>query len=99
MKIDPKAISVERVKRTERTKSSQGEQGDVQKAKSAATDKVAISEELSQLSDIARESPIDDVELDELKQAIRSGEYKPDLESLASRLMGNPDVMGKLIHD
>ena len=98
MKID-KTLNVGGVKRADRVKSDDESADKAQRSNSAAIDKVAISKELGELADIAKKSPVDETELSELKDAIRSGEYKPDLESLATRLMSNPSVMGQLINE
>lgn len=50
-------------------------------------------EHLGKLSEIALEAPVDEVEFEELKAAIRSGDYQPDLEGLADRLLGDDAVL------
>lgn len=98
MKID-KTLNIARVKQVDRAKGDDAGADRTKRSDGAAIDKVAISKELGELADIAKKSPVDDTELGELKEAIRSGDYKPDLESLATRLMSNPNVMGHLINE
>jgi flagellar biosynthesis anti-sigma factor FlgM len=98
MKID-KTLNIARVKQVDRASGDDAETDEARRSEGAAIDKVAISKELGELAEIAKRSPVDETELSELKDAIRSGDYRPDLESLATRLMSNPDVMGNLINE
>lgn len=98
-KIDPKSIGVDRVSSVDRVKTRRVESDVSRGSASAATDRVAISEELESLVEVAAESPVGDLEFAELKEAIRSGEYQPDLEGLASRMLSDSNVLGDLIDE
>lgn len=43
--------------------------------------------QLDELTRIAMDAPVDDVALEEIEEAIRSGEYKLDWRGLADRLL------------
>lgn len=97
MKIDPKTkLNVERVKRARKADPVQRGGDAPSEAKSGPhADRVAISEEVATLTEIVDKAPVDEVEFEELKRAIRAGEYKPDLESLAFRLQSELPLSGE----
>lgn len=96
--IDGKGLGLERASRVGPLKARGGGQREIE-AKTASTDRVAISEELEALSQVALGSRLEEVDFEGLKEAIRSGEYQPDLEGLASRVLENPSVLGEFIDD
>lgn len=60
---------------------------------------VSLKEELSALTASTMERPVDDLSLQELKDAIRSGAYQPDLQGLSDRLLAQPSLLDDLLDD
>ncbi|QDG51348.1 flagellar biosynthesis anti-sigma factor FlgM [Persicimonas caeni] len=74
---------------SEKAAEVQSETGEQNAANARDSVDVSASRHLNELTDIAMQSPVDDVAFEELKAAIRSGEYKPDLQGLADRMLGD----------
>lgn len=94
MKIDSK-LSVERIRRTQQVDDSEDDPR-ARVGGGPGRDRVALSGEIAALTEIVERAPIEETDLDELKRAIASGEYAPDLESLTDRLLSNPAIKGAL---
>lgn len=58
-------------------------------AKAPQQDSVSLTQSAQQLTQVQKkssEAPVDQAKVDKLKQAIQSGDYKVDAESLASKI-------------
>lgn len=62
-------------------------------------DVVALSGASKDLTNIAMQAKPDEVDLAALKAAIKSGDYKPDLDKLTDRILADPKAIHDLIGD
>jgi len=92
MKIQPvqKAIEVRKV---------QAAQTGVTPNSEHKADVVRLSGASKELTAAAMQEAPDTVDLAALKEAIRSGDYQPDMSRLADRLLTDADTISTLLND
>ena len=68
---------------------------------SVGSDRVNVGSkaELEELNQLAMQQPPNEIDMQRLKDAIRSGEYQPDVERLADRLLSDPSTVDQLLAD
>lgn len=92
-------MKIQRVQKALEVKRVQSSQADTPAPSEAKADVVKLSGASKDLSARAMQASPEKVNLADLKAAISSGEYKPDLDRLADRLLTNSDAISSLLDE